>query len=102
MDASHPVYLSMGSLWQKKYDTDRPARFRMVEDVGLEENPQSKRTAQSVNGIGNADNVIFIPKSFPHLALELLRRFKTKIMKRVPDRRLGFRERAVRPDQQVE
>ncbi len=70
----------------------------MVEVVGWEENPQSKRTAQSVKGIGNVDNVIFIPKPFPHLASELLRRFKTKIMKRVPDRRLGFKERDISSD----
>ena len=98
LDKEQPVYYALGTLWQKKYHKTNTKKYRMVEVVGWNENPDSKKAAH-VCDIGNTQNILFLPHSFKQLASKLLSNYRRLLVKNARDKRCPskLKERAINP-----
>nr|BDT63231.1 MAG: wsv433-like protein [Hemigrapsus takanoi nimavirus]GBG35334.1 wsv433-like protein [Hemigrapsus takanoi nimavirus] len=98
LDKEQPVYYALGTLWQKKYHKTNTKKYRMVEVVGWNEDPGSKKAA-NVCDIGNKQNILFLPHSFKQLASKLLSNYRRLLVKNARDKRSPskLKERAINP-----
>ena len=99
LDKKQPVYYALGTLWQKKYHKTNTKKYRMVEVVGWDEDIGSKKATAKVCGIGNKQNILFLPHSFQQLASKLLSSYRRLLVKNARDKRCPskLRERAINP-----
>ena len=95
LDKEQPVYYALGTLWQKKYHKTKTKKYRMVEVVGWNEDQK----AANICGIGNKQNILFLPHSFKQLASMLLSNYRRLLVKNARDKRCPskLKERAINP-----
>ena len=98
LDKEQPVYYALGTLWQKKFHKTNTKRYRMVEVVGWNEDPGSKKAA-NVCGIGSKQNILFLPYSFKQLASKLLSNHRRLLVKNARDKRYPskLKQRVINP-----